>query len=243
MLEISNLNIRYGRSIEAVHDFNLSCKQGQIVSLVGQNGAGKTSIVKAITGAISRRGSIKLYGQELPNKRFAVTDFGIGYVPEGRGIFKTLSVEENVTLGAVKRHNKREVAQHIEELYELFPALKKYWKLNASSLSGGEQQQVSIARALLSQPQLLILDEPSLGLAPIIVDRVFEVIEQLQKTGLTILLIEQNAIRAMEVADHSYIIKPPGSLVASGTSQELMKLTEVQELFGLDCEPEGASEQ
>lgn len=210
-----------------------------MVSLVGQNGAGKTSIVKAITGAVHRQGSIKIEGTELPTRRFAVTDWGIGYVPEGRGIFRTLSVEENVTLGAVKRQSRQEIEADIEETHELFPALKKYWKLNASSLSGGEQQQVSIARALLSRPKLLILDEPSLGLAPIIVDRLFDVIQQLRESGLTILLIEQNAVRAMEAADRSYIVKPPAKLVATGTSDELMQMGEVQELFGFEVESEG----
>lgn len=240
MITIEKLSVRYGRSIEAVRDFSLNCEDGAIVSLVGQNGAGKTSIVKAITGAVTRQGSIKLAGKEIPNKRFAVTDWGIGYVPEGRGIFRSLSVEENVTLGAVKRKDKPEIEKDIEEIFELFPALKKYWHLNASSLSGGEQQQVSIARAILSRPKILVLDEPSLGLAPIIVDKLFEVIQQLRETGLTILLVEQNAVRAMEIADHSYIVKPPGQLVAHGTSQDLLRMPEVQELFGLTIEPEGS---
>jgi branched-chain amino acid transport system ATP-binding protein len=221
MLKIDSLQVRYGR-VPAVHDVSLEVNEGQAVGLIGPNGAGKSTTLRTIMGLVpTTSGTIDFQGSTLlglpPEK---ITRRGLALVPEGRQIFGTLSVEENLRIGATPRSDKDAIAADMRRAVERFPVLEGYFKSSAAKLSGGEQQQLAIARALLSNPRLLLLDEPSLGLAPKIVDLVFETLEELRKEGVTILLVEQNAMRTIEFADYTYVLSS-GSIVMQGTREEL----------------------
>lgn len=222
LLEINDLYVRYGKSVMALQGSSLHVAEGELVSLIGQNGAGKSTLLKAIIGlAPIHSGTITYQGQSVAEKKFSIIKNKIAYVPEERGIFASLTVGENMKLGAVSRSDKQGIEADVERELLRFPILKKYWNRGASLLSGGEQQQLAIARALLLRPKLLLLDEPTLGLAPIIVDLIFDVIEQLRAEGVTILLVEQNAVRSLEVSDRSYVMQAPGRVLGSGTAAEL----------------------
>jgi branched-chain amino acid transport system ATP-binding protein len=214
MLRVEHLAVHYGR-IRAVRDLSLHVEQGEIVGLLGPNGAGKTTTLETIAGA--RRpaaGRVLLDGQDVtgePAERLVRR--GVTLVPEGRRVFATLTVAENLAIGATARGDRAEVGRDTERQLERFPALRRFYRANAGKLSGGEQQQLAVARALLARPRLLLLDEPSLGLAPRLVDTVFETVQELREDGLTILLVEQNASRAVEVADRCYVLRS-GALVA-----------------------------
>jgi branched-chain amino acid transport system ATP-binding protein len=220
VLEVEGLTVGYGR-IEAVHGVSFRAEPGTLVTLVGANGAGKTSILAAVAGLIRPRGgTVRLGGRDItrvPAHRL-VAD-GLVLVPEGREILATMTVAENLRLGAW--HRAAGAAERADELYQRFPVLAERRDLPAGTLSGGEQQMLAIGRALMAQPAVLLLDEPSMGLAPKIVDEVFDVITQIKESGTTVVLVEQNARRALRAADHGYVIET-GSVAHSGPAQELL---------------------
>lgn len=232
-LNVHDLFVRYGKSIVAVQGASIEVREGEIVSLLGQNGAGKSTILKVIAGLQPPlSGQVQFGDMDLLHKGVNRIAAGIAYVPEDRGVFASLSVGENLRLGAVTRRNRAEVDADVEMQLDRFPILRKYWSRGASLLSGGEQQQLSIARALMIRPKLLLLDEPTLGLAPIIVDLIFDVIQQLNDEGVTILLVEQNAVRSIAISDRSYVVQAPGRIIGSGTAQELADNAAVVDYLG-----------
>ncbi|MFJ5714558.1 ABC transporter ATP-binding protein [Neobacillus sp. NPDC093127] len=208
MLQINNLNVSYG-SIHAVRNLSLEVQEGEAVALIGANGAGKTTTVNAISGTIPSKGSILYQGKEINGlAAHKVVKEGIVMVPEGRRIFPKLSVVNNLIMGAYARKtSKKELQQEIEKIFALFPRLAERRSQMAGTLSGGEQQMLAVGRALMAKPKLLILDEPSMGLAPIVVKSIFSTINRIKQEGLTILLIEQNATMALSVADRGYVLE------------------------------------
>jgi len=236
-LAVHNIQIVYGGAIEAVRDVSLEVRPGQIVALLGSNGAGKSSVLKAISGVLDaedgeiEKGSIHLFGEAVERAPAPqIVRRGMVQVPEGRRLFGTLTVDENLVVGA-HLQGTSQLAQTRDYVYELFPRLADRRKQIAGYLSGGEQQMVAIGRALMSQPKVLALDEPSLGLAPLIVTEIFNSIRRLRETsGLTILLVEQNASRALAIADYAYIMEN-GRVVLDGTSEQLRKNQDVREFY------------
>ena len=231
MLRIDELRVNYGR-VPALHGISLYVDEGEAVALVGPNGAGKTTTLSAIFGLVApAAGTIVFEGESLvgesPEK---ILRRGLALVPEGRHIFGTLSVAENLQLGTTARKDRDEAARDLESVLDRFPALKSYYGRTAATLSGGEQQQLAIARALLSRPRLLLLDEPSLGLAPVVIDVVFDALEELRTEGVTILLVEQNAARAVEFADRAYILRT-GHVAHSGTRDELRRMEDFESAY------------
>jgi branched-chain amino acid transport system ATP-binding protein len=222
MLKITDLSVSYGR-VRAVQDLTLEVKEGELVGLVGHNGAGKTTTLLTITGSIKPAGGkISFRGSDLVGRSpDAVLRAGVALVPEGRRIFGRLTVGENLRIGASTRRDRKRVDEDIAKLVDRFPVLERDWAKSGAKLSGGEQQQLAIARALLSRPRLLLLDEPTLGLAPLMVDRVFEILEELRSDGVTMLLVEQNAARTVEIADHTYVMRSGGRIEFHGTAEEL----------------------
>lgn len=235
MLNVRSLEVRYG-SVAAVRrvDFDVGAKE--VVSIVGPNGAGKTSTLAAVMGAVRASGGhIVFDGVDITRTDpEAIVRLGAVMVPQGRHIFGTLTVEENLRIGATVRTPGRQVETDMELQLERFPALRRYFRGRAGKLSGGEQQQLAIARALMSRPRLLLMDEPSLGLAPSLVDMVFEAIVELREQGVTILLVEQNAARAIRLADRSYVFVK-GQIVASGTRDDFRGRDDLASLYlGVD---------
>lgn len=232
MLTVRSVHAYYG-GIHALKGVSLHVAEGEIVTLVGANGAGKTTMVRVICGLLRpSKGSITFDGHNLlalPTEK--VIELGIGIVPEGREIFSTLSVEANLEMGAfLKRKDRSFIESMKEEMFDRFPVLKRKRKQRAGTMSGGEQQMLAIARALMSQPRFLILDEPSLGLAPLIVKEIFSIIEELRSEGKTILLIEQNARAALKIADRGYVFET-GKIVLEGVGSELLEHREVQRAY------------
>ncbi|ARQ00661.1 ABC transporter ATP-binding protein [Pseudorhodoplanes sinuspersici] len=230
MLIVDNLSSRYGR-IEVLHGLSLEVKQGEIVTLVGSNGAGKTTLLRAISGVQPMSGgSVKFLGQPIdrlaPHVRVAQ---GIVQVPEGRQVFSPLSVEDNLKLGAWSRKDG-EVATDIEGVYATFPVLAEKRHLPAGALSGGQQQMLAMGRALMARPKLMLLDEPSMGLAPILVDQIFAIIGGLKRQGITVLLVEQNAYAALAIADRGYVIET-GRISHTGTGRELLNDARVRTAY------------
>ncbi len=224
MLQIDELRVNYGR-IPALHGISLHVDEGEAVAMVGPNGAGKTTTLSAIFGLVTPAGGTILFeGESLvgatPEK---ILRRGLALVPEGRHIFGTLSVAENLQLGTTARKDRDEAAADLTSVLERFPLLMSHYGRTAATLSGGEQQQLAIARALLSRPRLLLLDEPSLGLAPVVIDVVFDALEELRKEGVTILLVEQNAARAVEFADRAYILRT-GRVAHSGARDDILQM-------------------
>ena len=222
MLTLTDVWVHYGR-VAAVQGLDLRVEEGQFVGLVGNNGAGKTTTMRAITGTLRpSSGQITFEGTRIdgraPDK---ILRHGVSLVPENRRIFKRLSVAENLQIGTSGRKDRAEAKQDIQEMLERFPVLERYYDTPGANLSGGEQQQLAIARALLSRPRLLLLDEPTLGLAPLIVDQVFELLQKLREEGSTILLVEQNAARTVKIADRVYIMRAGGRIEFEGTGDEL----------------------
>ena len=222
MLKITDLSVHYGR-VRAVQNLTLEVNQGELVGLVGHNGAGKTTTLMAITGVLRPVGGrIELDGRSLVGMApDAILRAGISLVPEGRRIFGRLTVGENLRIGTTTRKDGKRASEDVKELLERFPVLRRDWGKSGAKLSGGEQQQLAIARALLSRPKLLLLDEPTLGLAPLMVDRVFEILDDLRRDGVTILLVEQNAARTIEIADRTYVMRSGGRIEFHGTAEEL----------------------
>lgn len=234
MLRIENLYAYYD-SIAALKGVSIEVPRGEIVSIIGANGAGKSTLLKAISGLIkAQQGRIVYKDNDIAGQPAnKIVALGISQVPEGRQIFAHLTVQDNIHLGAYlyfKRRNRAEIEQRIEEVYQLFPILKRRVKQVAGTLSGGEQQMLAIARALMGRPELLLLDEPSMGLAPLIVREIFAVIKQLNKTGTTILLVEQNAKAAMNVAIHAFVLET-GEIVLEGLTSDLLYNPKVKEAY------------
>lgn len=231
MLEIKNLNVHYG-VIHALKDVSLTVNEGEIVTLIGANGAGKTTTLRTISGLNkATSGEILLEGKEITKltapERVVL---GISQVPEGRRIFPQMSVLENLELGAFLRNDKVEIKKDIENVYDRFPILGKRKKQLAGTLSGGEQQMLAMGRALMSRPRILLLDEPSMGLAPLLVREIFEIIKDINSTGTTVLLVEQNASMALSIAHRAYVVET-GSIVLSGTGEELAKSNEIRKAY------------
>lgn len=231
MLKINNLTVNYGE-IKALKDVSLYVEKGKIVTLIGANGAGKSTLLKSISGLLKPKEGEVLFN-EVPLKNMQphnIVKKGIVHVPEGRHIFSGMSVEENLLLGAYTRKDKSQLEKELSLVYEKFEILKERKNQDANTLSGGEQQMLAISRALLSKPDLLLLDEPSMGLAPLIVKQIFEIIREINNDGMTILLIEQNAHKALEIADYAYIIEG-GSIKFEGPSNEVRNSDKVKELY------------
>ena len=232
MLELEDVSVSYGR-IAALQSLSIEVKQGEFVGLIGHNGAGKSTTLMAIAGALQPvAGDILLEGRSIvglpPDE---ILRRGIALVPEGRRIFGRLSVGENIKIGATVRNDPKGLEGDIRKMLERFPVLQNYWNKSGAKLSGGEQQQLAIARALVSRPRLLLLDEPTLGLAPLMVDRVFEILEQLHDDGTTILLVEQNAARTIEVADRTYVMRSGGRIQFHGTTEELAEMGDFETAY------------
>jgi branched-chain amino acid transport system ATP-binding protein len=221
MLEVTDLDVSYGR-VPAVQGLTLRVDEGEVVGLIGPNGAGKTTTLSAVFGLVRPTGgSISFQGRSLLGLApEAIAARGLSLVPEGRHIFGTLTVKENLEVGATLRRDKRAARHDLEQLLERFPVLGRYRAVPASRLSGGEQQQLAIARALLNAPRLVLLDEPSLGLAPLVVDQIFDILAELRDRGVPILLVEQKAARTLAFADRTYVVRS-GRVVASGTRSEI----------------------
>ena len=230
MLEVTGVTTKYG-AISALRDVGLSVGAGEVVGLIGPNGAGKTTLLGSIAGLLRPdTGTVTFDGNDITNVApEKILRAGLALVPEHRRIFTDMTVEENLKIGGVTV-KASERAALLEEMADLFPVLKKKWDVPAGYMSGGEAQQLAIARALMSKPKLLMMDEPSLGLAPILVDLVFDLIEQLRDQGRTILVVEQNATRMLQAADRAYVLRS-GEVVASGTGAELLARTDLFDTF------------
>ncbi len=232
MLKVQAISAGYGR-VEVLKSISLEIQEGEVVCLVGANGAGKSTLLKVISGLIApRKGTITFLGHELTRKRpDDIVRAGISHVPEGRQIFAGLTVQQNLLLGAYVHGSKR---SDLEELYpaafELFPILKQRFSLKAGSLSGGEQQMLAIARGLMSRPKLLLLDEPSLGLAPLVVNQILDIVKDLRSKGIPILLVEQNVAAALRIADRAYIMET-GRIVSQGEARLLLRDAEVRKRY------------
>lgn len=231
MLEVKNLSVHYGM-IQAVRNVNFKVNEGEIVSLIGANGAGKSTILKTLSGLIHpSEGEIIYLGENIASTSAKkIVEKGLVQVPEGRHVFPGLTVKENLELGAFLRKDKEEIQKDMEAVFERFPILKERKDQDAQTLSGGEQQMLAMGRALMSRPKLLFLDEPSMGLAPIFIREIFKIIQEIQKTGTTVLLIEQNAKMALSISNRAYVLET-GSVVLSGTGQELLESDEIQKAY------------
>ena len=231
MFKVENLCVSYG-AINALRGISFEVHKGEIITLIGSNGAGKTTTLHAISNIIKKQsGSVVFEGTDITNfSADKIVKQHLIQVPEGRRIFANLSVRENLELGAYLRNDKAGIKRDMEMVYELFPRLKERLKQNAGTLSGGEQQMLAMGRALMEQPSLLLLDEPSMGLAPILVDEIFEIIKKINKTGTTILLVEQNAFKALSIANRAYVLET-GSITRSGNAQELISDPAVKEAY------------
>ena len=231
MLTISNLKVSYG-GINALRGINLNIEENKIVTLIGANGAGKSSTLRAIMNLVKKtEGTVKYDGEDLTNlNTMDIVKKGIALCPEGRRVFENLTVEENLILGAYTIKDKALLDNEMNKVYDLFPILKERNWQKAGTLSGGEQQMLAVGRALMVKPKVLMLDEPSLGLAPLLVRDIFEIIKEIHRQGNTILLVEQNAKKALEIADYGYVLET-GSLVLEGNGKELLLNDKVKEAY------------
>ena len=231
LLEVNNLEVYYG-VICALKGISFHVNEGEIVSLIGANGAGKTTMMQSTVGIIPKRGGQVLFdGQDITKTPcHKIVKLGMTQVPEGRRIFQELSVYDNLMMGAYTVKDQQKFKAELDKIYDLFPRLAERRKQIAGTLSGGEQQMLAMSRALMINPKLLMLDEPSMGLAPILVDQIFDIIKNLHAAGTTILLVEQNASKALEISDRAYVLET-GSITLSGTGHELMNSPEVQKAY------------
>lgn len=235
LLEVNDLHAHYGK-IHALKGISISVEQGEIVSLIGGNGAGKTTTLRAICGLLGPSGGHVLFdGEDLSQyKAHNLVSKGIAMVPEGRGIFSKLTVLENLEMGAFHRNDKDGIAEDLQQMYELFPRLKERRTQVAGTLSGGEQQMLATGRALMSRPNLLLMDEPSMGLAPVLVELIFSTIEEINKSGTTVLLVEQNAHMALQIAGRGYVLQT-GEIVLHDSANNLQANEMVQKAYlGID---------
>jgi len=231
VLSVNNIYARYG-AIKALRGISLEVSEGELVALIGVNGAGKSTTLATIAGVMRpTEGTITFQGESIVGKTpEAITHKGISLVPEGREILPSLTVEENLRLGAFVRHNRQEYRQDLEDNFALFPILKERFHQLGGTLSGGEQQQLAIARALMSHPKLLMLDEPSLGLAPLIVEQIFDLIKSLHQRGVTILLVEQNVERTLEIVDRAYLLHT-GVIQTSGSASQMRSQVDIESVY------------
>lgn len=231
MLNINNIDVFYG-NIQALRGMSLEVNEGEIVTLIGANGAGKSTLLKTISGLLKpKQGDIVFDGKSIVGKQAqSIVKLGLSHVPEGRRVFANMSVEENLQLGAFLRRDKQGIKQDMEKVYELFPRLLERQKQLSGTLSGGEQQMLAMGRALMAKPKLLLLDEPSMGLAPLLVKQIFSIIEEINKSGTTILLVEQNANLALSIANRAYVVET-GRIVLSGDAKELTSSEEIKNAY------------
>ena len=231
MLKVENLSVHYGM-IQAVRDVSFEVNEGEVVSLIGANGAGKTTILRTLSGLVRpSSGRIEFLGQEIqktPAQKIVAS--GLSQVPEGRHVFPGLTVMENLEMGAFLKKNREENQANLKKVFSRFPRLEERKNQDAATLSGGEQQMLAMGRALMSTPKLLLLDEPSMGLAPIFIQEIFDIIQDIQKQGTTVLLIEQHANKALAIADRGYVLET-GKIVLSGTGKELAASDEVRKAY------------
>jgi branched-chain amino acid transport system ATP-binding protein len=231
LLEVNDLNVYYG-AIHALQGISFHVEKGEIVTLIGANGAGKSTTLNAISGIVrARGGSIKFKGEPITKSpAHDIVKMGVVHVPEGRQIFAPLTVKENLDMGAFTRSDPKGIKESLERVYQSFPRLKERLNQLGGTLSGGEQQMLAMGRGLMSEPELLLLDEPSMGLAPLLVDEIFAIIEEINSQGTSILLVEQNAQMALSIADRAYVLET-GRLVLEGSAQELAANPRVQEAY------------
>ena len=231
MLKVSDINVYYG-NIQALKGVSLEINQGEIVTLIGANGAGKSTLLKTISGLLKpKQGDILFKDTSIKGKAAqSIVKKGISHVPEGRRVFANMTILENLELGAYLRKDKAGIKQDLERVYHLFPRLLERQKQQAGTLSGGEQQMLAMGRALMAKPELLLLDEPSMGLAPLLVKQIFSIVQEINNTGTTILLVEQNANLALSIADRAYVVET-GRIVLSGQAEELTTSEEVKKAY------------
>lgn len=231
MLEVENLSVFYG-VIPAVRELSFSVDEGEIIALIGANGAGKTTTLHTITGLIpARMGHVMFHGTDLTKvPAHKIVEMGMAHVPEGRRIFQELTVLENLQLGAYTRKNTKEIEETLKKVYARFPRLEERKSQIAGTLSGGEQQMLAIGRALMSHPKIILMDEPSMGLSPLYVNEIFDIIQEINKGGTTVLLVEQNAKKALSVANRAYVLET-GKIVLSGDAKELMNNDSVKKAY------------
>ena len=231
MLEVKDLEVYYG-VIQALKGISFEVNEGEVIALIGANGAGKTTILHTITGLIeAKAGTVEFEGKDITKMPgHKIVTLGMAHVPEGRRVFADLSVYENLKLGAYTRTDKNEIAQSLEMVYKRFPRLKERKNQLAGTLSGGEQQMLAMGRALMSKPKIILMDEPSMGLSPIFVNEIFDIIREVSEAGTTVLLVEQNAKKALSIADRAYVLET-GKIVLSGDAKELMNDESVKKAY------------
>ena len=231
MLEVKGLQVYYG-VIQALKDVSFEVNQGEVIALIGANGAGKTTTLHTVTGLLpAKAGSIMFEGVDITKMpAHKIVEMGIAHVPEGRRVFSQLSVYENLIMGAYTRKDKKEIAENLEKVYQRFPRLKERKNQRAGTLSGGEQQMLAMGRALMSNPKMIVMDEPSMGLSPIFVNEIFDIIEKVSASGTTVLLVEQNAKKALSIADRAYVLET-GKIVLSGDANELMNDDSIRKAY------------
>ena len=231
LLKIKGLKVSYG-GIKAVKGIDMEVREGELISLIGSNGAGKTTTMKAVTGSLAfEDGDVEYLGQSIKGKgAWDLVKQGLAMVPEGRGVFTRMSITENLQMGAYIRKDKAGIAADIERMFGIFPRLRERKDQLAGTMSGGEQQMLAMGRALMSQPKVLLLDEPSMGLSPIMVDKIFEVVREVYAQGVTILLVEQNASRALAIADRGYVMDS-GLITMTGVGKEMLEDPKVRAAY------------
>lgn len=231
MLEVNGLQVYYG-VIQALKGVSFEVNQGEVIALIGANGAGKTTTLHTLTGLLSaKEGSIIFEGVDITKvPAHKIVGMGIAHVPEGRRVFSQLSVYENLKMGAYTRKDKKEIAENLANVYKRFPRLEERKNQRAGTLSGGEQQMLAMGRALMSSPKMIVMDEPSMGLSPIFVNEIFDIIEEVSASGTTVLLVEQNAKKALSIADRAYVLET-GKIVLSGNAKELMNDDSIKKAY------------
>ncbi len=231
MLEVKELQVYYGM-IQALKDVSFEVNQGEVIALIGANGAGKTTTLHTVTGLLpAKHGSIVFEGTDITKlPAHKIVEMGIAHVPEGRRVFAQLSVYENLIMGAYTRKDKKEIADNLENVYKRFPRLRERKTQRAGTLSGGEQQMLAMGRALMSNPKMIVMDEPSMGLSPIFVNEIFDIIEKVSASGTTVLLVEQNAKKALSIADRAYVLET-GKVVLSGDAKVLMNDDSIKKAY------------
>lgn len=231
MLEIKNLEVFYGM-IQAIKGVSFEVNEGEVIALIGANGAGKTTILHTITGLLeARRGTVAFDGRDITKTAaHKIVSMGMAHVPEGRRVFANLSVLQNLKMGAYTRKDKAEIAETLETVYKRFPRLEERQNQMAGTLSGGEQQMLAMGRALMSHPRILLMDEPSMGLSPIFVNEIFDIIKEVSASGTTVLLVEQNARKALSISDRAYVLET-GNIVLTGKAEELLKNDSIKKAY------------
>ncbi|MCI8786558.1 MAG: ABC transporter ATP-binding protein [Eubacterium sp.] len=231
MLEIKDLEVYYGM-IQAIKGISFEVNEGEVIALIGANGAGKTTILHTITGLLSpKKGSVVFEGKDITKvAAHKIVSLGMAHVPEGRRVFAELTVYENLKMGAYTRKEKSEIEQTLAMVYQRFPRLKERKNQLAGTLSGGEQQMLAMGRALMSHPKIIVMDEPSMGLSPILVNQIFDIIEEVSKSGTTVLLVEQNAKKALSIADRAYVLET-GKIVLDGDAQALLNDDSIKKAY------------